>query len=37
MEEGLVKILLDQMIEETIFVRSYVFLLDHMISDRPYE
>ena len=25
------------MIEETNFVRSYVFLLDHMIEDWPYE
>ena len=33
MEEGLhIK-----MIEQTNFVRSYVFLLDHMIGDRPYK
>ena len=25
------------MIEQTNFVRSYVFLLDHMIDDRPYK
>ena len=25
------------MIEQTNFVRSYVFLLDHMIGDRPYK
>ena len=37
MEEGLVKILLDQDDQETHFVRSYVFLLDHMIGDRPYK
>ena len=41
MEEGLVKILLEicsiRMIEQTNFVRSYVFFLDHMIGDRPYK
>ena len=36
-EEGLVKILLDKDDEANKFCRSYLFLLDHMIGDGPYE
>ena len=36
MELDLVKILLD-VIEQTNFVRSYVFSLDNIIGDRPYK
>ena len=36
-EEGLAKILLDQDDRANKFFRSYVFLLDHMIGDRPYK
>ena len=37
MEEGLVKFCSIKIIEQTNFVRSYVFLLDHVIGDRPYK
>ena len=37
MEEGLVKIRLDQDDQSQNFFRSYVILLDHMIGDRSYE
>ena len=37
MKEGLVKICSIKMIEQTNFAWSYVFLLNHMIGDRPYK
>ena len=37
MEKGLMKFCSIKMIEQTNFIRSYVFLLDHMIGDRPYK
>ena len=36
MEQCLVKILLDQD-DRANFVRSFVFLLDHMIGDQPFK
>ena len=37
LEEGKVKILLDQEDRANKFLSDHIFLLDHMIGNRPYE